>query len=234
MRWWETSVGGAVRGQIIGLLRRRERSVDELAGELGVTDNAVRAQLQTLERERVVHPARIRRSGTIGKPATMYAIHPEAEALLSAAYAPVLGALVASLSERMTGRQLDALFRDVGRRLAAATMVEEDDDARQPAPARAGSTAAKDRLENRVKAAAAVLTALGAEMEIERDEAGFRLQGYACPLSEAVRIQPRLCHAIEELVAGLTGAEVCECCANKPNAQEGHGPQCCFEVRSTS
>ena len=231
MRWWETSVGGAVRGQIIGLLRRQERSVDELAGELGVTDNAIRAQLQSLEREGVVHAARIRRSGTVGKPATMYAINPEAEALFSAAYAPVLGALLASLSERMTGRQLDALFRDVGRRLAAATMAEEAGDAWEPVEGQNASKVGSDQLETRVKAAAAVLTALGAEIDIARDERTYTLQGHACPLSQAVRIEPRMCHAIEELVAGLTGATVRECCANTPEPSEGRGPRCCFEIR---
>jgi len=76
-----------------------------------------------------------------------------------------------------------------------------------------------------------VLTALGAEMDIEHGERSFTLQGYACPLSDAVRIQPRLCRAMEELVAGLTGAEVCERCANTPESRDGHPPRCCFEIR---
>jgi predicted ArsR family transcriptional regulator len=118
MRWWETSIGGAVRGRIIALLRRSERSVEELASELDVTDNAVRAQLQGLERHGVVHQARIRREGTVGKPAVMYGIAPDAESLFSSAYAPVLKALLVSLEERLDGPELDAVFRDAGRRLA--------------------------------------------------------------------------------------------------------------------
>src|SRR5581483_3655054 len=131
MRWWETSVGGAVRGRIIGLLRRKERSVEELAAELGVTDNAVRAQLQSLEREGVVHQARVRRDGTVGKPATMYAIPASAESMFSSAYAPVLKALLESLETRLTARQLDSLFRDVGRRLAES-VADADDDVQPP------------------------------------------------------------------------------------------------------
>jgi predicted ArsR family transcriptional regulator len=215
MRWWETSIGGTVRGRIIALLRRGERSVEELASELEVTDNAVRAQLQTLERHGVVHQARIRREGTVGKPATMYAIAPEAEPLFSSAYAPLLAALLASLEQRLDSRELDAVFRDAGRRLAGELSVEEHGSSKQ--------------LESRVRSAAAVLASLGAEIDVERASGGgYVLRGHACPLSAAVRSQPKVCHAIEELVAGVTGATVTECCD-----RNGHA-KCRFEVRRTA
>jgi predicted ArsR family transcriptional regulator len=214
MRWWETSVGGATRGRIIGFLRRGERSVDELATELGVTDNAVRAQLEALEREGVVHQARVRHTGAVGKPATMYAIRPEVESSFSTAYAPVLGALVAALGERMSPAQLEQLFREVGQRLAEDA---KNNQAQQP-----------KALDARVRAAAAILTSLGAELEIERSGAGFVLRGHACPLSNAVRAEPRVCSAIEELVAGVTGAPVRECCER--DAATG-ATRCRFEVQ---
>src|SRR5438105_9527323 len=97
MRWWESSVGGKVRGRIIALLRRGERSVEELAEALDVTDNAVRAQLQPLEREGLVRATGVRKTGSAGKPARMYGVAPEAEQLLSVAYAPVLRGLLESL-----------------------------------------------------------------------------------------------------------------------------------------
>src|SRR5262249_59361639 len=89
MRWWERSVGGRVRGRIIALLRRGDRTVEELARSLDLTDNAVRAHLATLEKDGVVHQARLRHSGGARQPATGYALAPGAEALLSAAPAPV-------------------------------------------------------------------------------------------------------------------------------------------------
>ena len=214
MRWWETSVGGATRGRIIGLLRRGEKSVDELAAELGVTDNAVRAQLETLEREGVVHQTRVRHTGAVGKPATMYAIRPDVESSFSTAYAPVLGALVASLGERMTAKELETLFRDVGKRLAEDAAASQ---AHQP-----------KALEGRVRAAAAILTSLGAELDVERNATGFLLRGHACPLANAVRAEPRVCSAIEELVAGVTGAPVHECCER--DATTG-ATRCRFEVK---
>lgn len=210
MRWWEKSVGGAVRGRIIALLRRKERSVEELAVELGVTDNAVRAQLQSLERDGVVHQSGIRREGSVGKPPTMFGIAPSAEPLFSAAYAPVLKALVASLESRLDHEQLDDVFREVGRRLAETIEITEAGESAGP--------------EERARAAAAVLTALGAEMDVERAGEGYVLRGHACPLSEAVRAQPKVCHAIEELVAGVTGTTVRECCDRVGRTK------CCFEV----
>ena len=74
--------------------------------------------LDLLEREGIVAQARVRRDGAVGKPATLYSIAPRANATLSAAYAPVLTALAASLRERMPRRDLEALYRDAGRRLA--------------------------------------------------------------------------------------------------------------------
>jgi Predicted transcriptional regulator len=213
MRWWETSIGGAVRGRIIALLRRGERSVEELASELEVTDNAVRAQLQTLERHGVVHQARVRREGAVGKPAVMYEIAPDAESLFSSAYAPVLKALLVSLEQRLDGPELDAVFRDAGRRLALEM---------------GGDATPSKQLEARVRSAAGVLTALGAEIDVEREPGGFLLRGHACPLSEAVRAQPKVCHAIQELVAGVTGATVHECCD-----RDGHA-RCRFEIRRTA
>ena len=214
MRWWETSIGGAVRGRIIGLLRRGERSVEELASELGVTDNAVRAQLQALERHGVVHQARIRREGTVGKPAVMYAIAPDAESLFSSAYAPVLKALLVSLEERLDGPELDAVFREAGRRLADEMTASDGSSPKQ--------------LDARGRAAAAILSALGAEIDVERAPEGYVLRGFACPLSDAVRAQPKVCHAMEELVAGVTGAQVRECCDRTGQAK------CRFEVRRTA
>jgi len=214
MRWWETSVGGGARGRIIGLLRRAERSVEELASELGVTDNAVRAQLQVLEREGLVHQSRVRHTGSVGKPATMYAVPERAEAYLSAAHAPLLAALLAALESRLNERELEALFRDVGRRLAEGVD--------------GGGVSGPRELEARVKAAAAVLTALGAEIDVERTTSGYLLRGHACPLSDAVRVQPGVCRAIEELVAGVTGASVAECCDRSGSSK------CCFDVRRSA
>ena len=194
MRWWETQVGGPTRGRLIALLRRGVRTVDELAAELEVTDNAVRAQLQLLVRAEVVCVAGTRLGDGAGKPATLYRIAPDAEAELSTAYAPVLSTLLETLAERMPASELDDALRATGRRIAEREHTK-------------GAT-----LEARVKSAAAFLTALGGEIEVQRVDSGFRIVGYVCSLSAAVAVQPNMCHVIEELVASIAQAPVRECC----------------------
>ncbi|CAN5479172.1 ArsR family transcriptional regulator [soil metagenome] len=208
MRWWEHQIGGATRGRVIALLRRGVSTVEELAAALGFTDNAVRAQLATLQQGGVVESAGTRQGSGAGKPATVYRIAESAEPALSAAYAPVLIALLDSLGDRLTPELLDDVLRDAGARLSLA----ERDRGRS--------------LEARVRSAAELLRALGAEIDVERTPDGFRLRGYACPLSAAVRVQPHACHTIEALVAGVVGATVRECC------DRDGGARCRFDVLS--
>lgn len=203
MRWWEAQIGGQSRGRIIALLRRGRETVEELAAALGVTDNAVRAQLQTLESAGVVRAAGTRQGSGAGKPATLYRIAESAEPALSGAYAPVLVALLGVLRDRIAPEKMDDMLRETGRRLAA-----------DPAAATAS-------LEARVRVAAAVLSSLGAELDVERTPEGLRIRGYACPLSAAVGAQPRTCQVIEELVGALVGVPVQECCDRRAGARCG-------------
>jgi predicted ArsR family transcriptional regulator len=210
MRWWEQQIGGATRGRLIALIRRGIRTVEELAADLGVTDNAVRAQLQTLEKAGVIRAAGTRQGSGAGKPATVYEIAPDAEQSLSSAYPPVLAALLESLAERLPATDVDDILRDAGKRLAQT------------------NAAGRRSLDTRVRAAAALLTSLGAEIDVERTPNGFELRGYACPLAAAVRAEPRACHVIEELVSALVGAPVRECC------DRSGSPRCRFEVLAKS
>ena len=205
MRWWERQIGGPTRGRIIALLRRGRTTVEEIAESLRVTDNAVRPQLQLLEKEGIVRTTGTRQGTGAGKPATTYEIAPSAEAALSTAYAPVLAALLDALAERMPREALEDLLRDVGRRIG-------------PADPKTGS------LDTRVRAAASLLSALGGELDVERTPTGYMLRGFACPLAAAVRTQPNACHAVEELVAAVVGMPVRECC------DRSEGSRCRIEV----
>ena len=65
-------------------------------------------------------------------------------------------------------------------------------------------------------------------LEVERNATGFLLRGHACPLATAVRAEPHVCSALEELVAGVTGAPVRECCERDPATGT---TKCRFEVQ---
>src|SRR6266516_3902785 len=95
---------GTTKGKILVLLCRGRRTVGELAGSLGLTDNAVRAQLQRLGRERLMRLAGSVRGGR--KPHVDYELTPEARGLFPRAYEPVLQKLVDGLSARLTAKAL--------------------------------------------------------------------------------------------------------------------------------
>src|SRR5437764_11053845 len=111
MRWWERQIGGPTRGRIIALLRRGVSTVDEIATALRVTDNAIRPHIQQLEHAGIVRATGTRANVGAGKPATTYEVAASAEPALSGAYAPVLGALLEALAERLPAEELDSLLR---------------------------------------------------------------------------------------------------------------------------
>jgi predicted ArsR family transcriptional regulator len=215
----------STRGRIVGLLRRSARTVEDLAQALELTDNAVRSHLATLERDGFVQaggqrrgpgagkPATVyelqRRGPGAGKPATVYELAPEAEPQLSSAYAPVLRALMDELAERLTPDEREVALRAVGRRLAAAT-----------------PTAPGDR-QARLRAAVALLGALGGDAEIERGEGGADVvRGCGCPLSAVTATRPEACRAVETLLEEVVGAPVRERC------DRGERPRCRFVVEA--
>jgi predicted ArsR family transcriptional regulator len=196
------------RARVVELLRHGEKTTDELAAELGLSDNAVRAHLATLERDGLVEAGGERREGRVGKPATIYRITPDAEPLFSQAYLPFLRSLLAALGERLPPEQLERLLADAGARLAAGVQPLSGD------------------LPQRVRAASKLLNHLGGLSSVEEMDGGrYLIQSRGCPVGVAVREQPEVCEAIVTLLSELTGGEVRSCC------QRTGRPSCCFEVR---
>src|SRR5215213_5697868 len=116
---WDQKFFRSTRGRIVTLLRRSGRTVEELARELGLTDNGVRAHLATLERDGVVRQrGSVRRGSGGGKPAYVYELTPEAEDLFPKAYEPVLRELLDALAQRLGSEESEALLRSVGRSMA--------------------------------------------------------------------------------------------------------------------
>src|SRR5215211_6700801 len=105
----------STRGQIVTLLRRSGLTANEIAAHLGLTHNAVRGHLAGLLREGLVREGGRQRG--VSRPAVVYEIVPEAEAVFSKAYIPFVANLLRVLRERMPQRELDEIMHLVGRRL---------------------------------------------------------------------------------------------------------------------
>src|SRR5947208_13492047 len=115
---WDKRFWASTRGRIVLLLRRGSGTVNELAGALGLTDNAVRTHLTALERDGLVRASGTR-PGT-RKPNVTYDLTPEAEQqLFPKMYGPILHQLLDVLAERLPAAMLDEVARAVGHRLAA-------------------------------------------------------------------------------------------------------------------
>jgi predicted ArsR family transcriptional regulator len=206
---WSHRFFTSTRGQIVARLRRASQTVDELARALDLTDNAVRAQLAGLERDGIVrHEGR--RKGT-GKPSVAYALSPDVESLLSRAYQPLLDALLETLTERLSERELTAVLRGAGRALAGTLPIQRGDVA------------------TRAKAAAAILNDLGGLAAAEPGPDHWEIRSEGCPLSALVAHHPKACKAVEAMVGELVGGTVRERCD-----RSGDRPRCRFELVGSS
>lgn len=200
---WDQRFFATTRGQVVLLLRRGFGTVDELARELDLTDNAVRAHLAALERDGLVVQSGLRRG--VGKPAYAYALTPEAERFFPKPYGTVLGFLLDAIAARLAPEALADLFRDVGRKLV-------------------GNRAAPDEpLRSRVEGAVALLDDLGGQADVEERDGGFVIRGRSCPLAEAVRESPDACRLAEAMLADAIGVPVRQAC-------DPAVPRCCFEI----
>lgn len=195
------------RGRIVGVLRRGSATVDDMAAELTVTGNAIRAQLASMERDGLVQKAGVRRSAT--RPSRTYELTPELEQLLSRAYIPLLTQLVKQFAAHESPARFDRIMREAGRGLA------QDSLPAFPAGTLASRAGAASQWLNRE---------LGTSTEVRKADGGFVLRGNGCPLAAVTGKHPGVCHAIESVLAELLDATVKECCDRTER------PRCCFEV----
>lgn len=201
---WDNRFHTTTRGRLLALLRRAPSTVDDLAGQLEVSDNAVRNHLYALERDGFVTHEGIRRGA--GKPAWVYRLTPDAERLFPKPYAAVLDTLLGVLGERLPEDEMDAAMVEVGRRMAGAL------------PPLRGS------VEDRLPAVVEALADMGGMAEIDTSDHAVTIRGYDCPISSVVRSHPDACRVLESLLETALDAPVEECC------DHGTPPRCCFAV----
>ena len=204
----ETSNPGdsGTQERLLRLLAEAGRTVEQLAGALGITPNAVRAQLALLRREGVVQEAG--RAPGPRRPSVIYGLQRGAEVRLSRAYPRAFADLVRTAAEKLGPTAFMELLRATGRRMAASFLHGSGDD------------------EERVAAAVSALQKLGSRVQVARQGGKFVLRGDACPLGEAVAVENRTCAAMAAMLEELTGLEAKECC------EHGEHPRCVFQLQA--
>lgn len=201
---WVERLTGETRAKLLHLLRRSGQTITGLADALRLTDNAVRTHIAALERDGIVEHVGTQRD-TGGKPARVYALTGEGEELFPKAYALVLGTLVEEIARKDGPERATELLGAVGRRAASGAASPADPEAR-------------------VASAAAALRRLGGDIDVQRTERGWRLQGYGCPLSAVTATHPEVCALAKALVEEITGQPVTECC------ERSDRPRCAFRI----
>jgi predicted ArsR family transcriptional regulator len=204
---WRQRLLRSTRGQILALLRTENRTVNELAATLNLTDNAVRAHLVSLERDGLVQQHGTR-AGT-RKPHAAYGLSTEAEHIFPKAYGPLLVHFVTVLSNRLTTHVLRAAMREVGRAIATDHFDRWKGRGRR----------------ERIKAALDLLDDLGGLARFDqRDGKQFIYGRNGCPLAAVTADHPEACLIVESLLSKIIGVRVKQCC------EYGETPRCCFEV----
>jgi predicted ArsR family transcriptional regulator len=208
---WDRKFFESTRGRVVTLLRRAGLTVDELARELDLTNNGIRAHLAVLERDGIVRQrGSVRSSSGGGKPAYVYELTQEGENLFPKAYEPALRRLLDILSERLGSEESEALLKSVGHRLAEEHSVRTND--------------AHAQLESAVE----IFNELGGLAELQERDGTLVIRGYSCPLAGVTPDHPEVCRMAETLITELAGVSVHEHC------DRGERPRCCFEIASSS
>jgi predicted ArsR family transcriptional regulator len=204
---WRARLMESTRGRILDLLRTKEQTVNELAASLGLTDNAVRAHLSSLERDGLAHQSGWQPG--FRKPHATYALAPDAEQIFPKSYGVLLDLLLIVISRQLSPKELRAAMREVGNRVAAGHLNE---------------VKGKSRSE-RIEVALRILKDLGGSAQFEKSDGKHFIRGNGCPLAAATSRHPEACLIAETLLSEVIGAPVKECCIH------GNAPSCRFQIR---
>src|SRR5262245_44310863 len=194
--------------KILALLRGRDYTVNELAASLSLTNNAVRAQLDGMQKETLVGVAGV--LAGVRKPHVLYRLTENAAHALPNAYGLLLRHTIDALVDRMGPRRSKGFLRLIGRYIAR----QETKNVAAASP-RARRKIALD-LFRRLGGDATFTTLNGEEV----------FQGCACPLAAVTAQNPEACAVGEALLSEILGQPVKECCSR------GERPRCLFKILS--
>jgi predicted ArsR family transcriptional regulator len=177
------------RQQIVEILKRKgSATVDELSESLGISSVTVRHHLDVLQSEGLIAEPVIEHRATAGRPLHKYTLTDTANKIFPKNYDGLASQLLDEIKSRHDAREVNVMFEDMGRRLAAE----------MPSPV-AGETT-KQRL-NRI---AGFLNQKGYLAHWKKSDEGITLHTCNCPYDGLVDKHPELCAMDASLIASLT------------------------------
>lgn len=195
----------STRGQIVRLLRDSSKTVNEISAELGLTDNAIRAHLLSLERDNLVE-----QSGVIKgfrKPHFAYGLTEEGRNLFPKSYDSLFNQLMNVLKTRLVSTVVKDFLSEAGRRIG-----------------RQRPSNPEDSLDEKLARALSVLEELGGSATVVKEDGHILIKSGGCPFAEAVHEHPEVCHVAESMLAEIVGKPVKETC------DRTGPPKCRFDI----
>ena len=195
----------STRGQIVLLIRAAPKTVNELAADLDLTDNAVRAHLLVLERDGLVEQGSMVKG--YRRPHYSYVLTDAARNLFPKPYSLLFGKLLEVMKGRMAMETFREVLSDLGRKIgkeAAAT--------------------GNGGLDSRIALTKETLEAIGGAPSVERHGDVIEIKSGSCPFADAVAEHPEVCCMAESLVGEIVQRPVRETCDRTGT------PKCSFEI----
>ena len=197
----------STRGQIVLMLRDSPKTVNEIAERLNLTDNAIRAHLLSLERDRLAEQKGVVKG--FRKPHNTYGLTQEARHLFPKPYAFLFNKLVDALQRTLSAAAVLNTLRDVGHGIGIENSSNSPDD-----------------LDARLGESLKVLESLGGSAKVVRENGKVTIKSESCPFNEAVSEHPEVCKVAESMIEEIVGKPVRELCDRTAS------PKCCFEIDS--
>jgi predicted ArsR family transcriptional regulator len=187
------------RHQILGILRRRQATVEDLTKELELAPATIRRHLDILARDGHVDVAQVRRK--TGRPHYVFSLSEKGRDLFPQQYVRITNRLLEEIqsltADDTAGRSgsdiAQLVFERMTQRLAKRIL-----------PRLHGSSPRE-----RVESAVAALSEEGIAFEVEANEAGeMLLVGHGCPCPALANGGERACAHDQRLLSLLLGADV--------------------------
>ncbi len=201
--------GRSTRMEVLELLRRRGRcSAETIAGDLGVTANAVRQHLTNLEREGLV-VSQPERSGR-GRPALLFALTERADAVFPKRYGQLATMVLQEVQEMGGPDALDDVFARVAARHASA--LEHDLEGLD--------------FDQKLRRVVAWIARAGTLAEQSETNEGIKVTIHNCPFRNTALKFPQVCTITPQLISRLTGAAI-----SQAESIHRRDPYCSFVVQ---
>ena len=201
--------GRSTRMEVLELLRRKGRSSAEtIAGDLGVTPNAVRQHLTNLERDGLVvsQPERAGR----GRPSLLFALTERADAVFPKRYGQLATMVLQEVQEMGGPEALDEVFARVAARHADA--LQRDLDGLD--------------FDEKMTRVVAWIGRAGTLVEQTEGPEGVNVTIHNCPFRNTALKFPQVCSITPQLISRLTGAAI-----SQSDSIHRRDPYCAFVVQ---